>query len=198
MARDAVWRGHAPCYLILCVVRCKVQSDLGAHLGKKLMISVFRIVNTPLLSAFYRSQKLHLGWQDAGGPSEVSSARCVTAPSQRTPFAGLRGTHAAHALSSMHPPCPGALLRRAAAPLSFKATPVAFADARDTSGFRCRLRCLSFSRLPPNPAPPFRRAPPVPACRVLSLCARARITDTMCECAQPRLRDCAARAVGGD
>eukprot|EP00964_Phaeocystis_antarctica_P069882 scaffold42506_cov48-Phaeocystis_antarctica.AAC.1 len=81
------------------------------------------------------SQKLHLGWQDAGGPSEVSSARCVTAPSQRTPFAGLRGTHAAHALSSMHPPCPGALLRRAAAPLSFKATPVAFADARDTSGF---------------------------------------------------------------
>ena len=41
LARDAVWRGHAPCYLILCVVRCKVQSDLGAHLGKKLIFQRF-------------------------------------------------------------------------------------------------------------------------------------------------------------
>ena len=41
----------------------------------------------------------------------------------------------------------GALLRRAAAPLSLKATPVARGDARDTSGFS-----PGFEIVPPEPA----------------------------------------------
>ena len=87
-------------------------------------------------------------------------------------------------LSPTHSPLPGALLRRAAAPLSLKATPVARADARDTSGFRCRLRGLSI----PSPSPytatasPFRPDPswarpcmrPIDSIKLIIGCLRAR------------------------